>query len=344
MFRMVSGAFVGLNELAASNVFTDLITDAERLIAWHTIFILIVAHIVARGIKRGIERWVRILVPLFFILLIILSICAALVSPMDDVVQYFFVFKWEALQNPNTIFAALAMAFFSLALGRGAVMTFASYLPKKESIVRSAASVIALDFVVIILAGLAIFPIVLGSGFDFDENLIFQKLPLAYQALPFGRLLGFLFFTTVLVAAITSAIALLEPVVAWMSEKEGATRKKIATKCGMLVWVLGLGTIFSLSIWSEYTWTLELDFNQLQILLFKDQSFFNIVEYVSSKLLVPISGLFLLIFAGHVMKPDVLKDELKGHEVFFKIWYFVIQYIAPLAVFVVLLNAIGLLA
>lgn len=348
MFRMLGDTFVAVDLTQTNEIFNSIIGDAERLMAWHTLFLLVTAFIVGRGVKQGIERWVKVLMPVFFLLLISIVMIAALTNGFAEGLSYLLLTDFDRLLDGKAILAAMSTAFISLSLGRAAILTFSSYLPSNVSIVKTAGSVVLLDILVVVLAGMAVFPIIFSADIDIaaigDANLIFQVLPLAFANMPFGHLLGFLFFAMMLIAALTSAIALLEPIVCWMIENKPITRYNAIGKCTLIVWFLGIGTIFSFNIWSGYTWTFEMDLNKVQLLLFKDKSFFDIIEYISSKVMVPISAFMMVILAGHFMLKSSLQDELGENKKVFEVWYFVIQNITPLLLFIVLLHAVGFLS
>lgn len=343
MFRMLGNRFVDMTPAEVGAVFNSIVTDPEKILAWHTLFILVIASIVAKGLRAGIEKTIRLVMPVFFFILVAILLLALFSGVFFEAVSLLLNFNVEQLFTLDAALAAFSMAFFSIALGRGAVMTYSSYLPQNTPILRASLNVILIDLIVIIFAALAVFPLVIASGQEImgEANLIFQVLPAAIAENSFGRLIGFLFYLMMLLAALTSAIALLEPAVATFIERRQAKRAQVTWRCAITVWLLGLGTLFSFNIWSNYTWTLQADFDQLQILLFKNQSFFNVIEVVSSKLIVPLSALLLVVFIGHLMRRGNLEKLLGLPKKIFSVWYFMIHYVTPFALFLILLNAMG---
>ena len=193
-------------------------------------------------------------------------------------------------------------------------------------------SIAVVDTLVALMAGIAIFPIVFANGLEpgAGPSLIFETIPVAFGNMAGGTLFGTLFFVLLLVAAWTSSISLIEPAVTLLIEKYGMTRLRAAFWTGLVTWALGFGTAFSFNIWSEST-------------LF-GLNFFELLDYLTSNLMLPLGGIFIAVFAGWLMTKETSKGELsiKG-EVGYKIWQILIRYVAPVAVLIVLCNAIGLL-
>lgn len=341
--RMVGGVFQGMSTAAeVDGVFNALINDPERLIAWHTIFIVLTVAIVARGVEHGLERAVRYLMPALFGILLVIFVYAMTTDAFIDGLRFMFVpdlskFKYESVLN------AMGMAFFSLSLGMGAILMYGSYLPKNASIAQTTMTVAVADTSVALLAGMAIFPIVFANGLEAAQGpgLVFTTLPLAFNQLPLGGLIGTLFFVLLAFAAITSAISLLEPPVAWLVEHKDMDRSQAARLCGLVTWVLGLGTVFSFNLWADYKWTLPIDLGKVQYVLFEDKSFFDIVDFLTANVMLPLGGLLIALFAAHLMKRESCEDELalQGHH--FNIWYFLLRNVAPIAVGIIFLHAIG---
>jgi NSS family neurotransmitter:Na+ symporter len=192
--------------------------------------------------------------------------------------------------------------------------------------------VAAADTIVALLAGVAIFPIVFANHLppSMGEGLIFQTLPVAFGQMPGGATFGMLFFILVFFAAITSSIALIEPAVAWLSENRGLSRSAASFWSGATCWLIGLGTIFSFNNWSEYTWF--------------GKNFFELLDFLTSDLMLPIGGLLVAVFAGWIMRSADSEAELEmGAGPGYRVWQFLIRYIAPAGVGIVFLRAIGVL-
>ena len=188
-----------------------------------------------------------------------------------------------------------------------------------------------LDTLVALLAGLAIFPIVISSGLEMSQGpgLIFQTLTVAFGAMPGGQLFGTLFFILLIFAAWTSSTSLIEPMIIWLIEKYNMTRIRAATMAAGTAWLLGIGTIISFNIGSE-------------IKLF-NMTIFESLDYLTSNILLPLGGILITIFVGWLVAKKNIDSELKIQSKLLKtIWYFSVRILAPLAVILVMLNALGL--
>jgi len=209
-------------------------------------------------------------------------------------------------------------------------MVYGSYLPKDISIGKTSIMIAGADTVVALLAGIAIFPIVFSNGLEAGSGpgLIFETLPIAFGSMTGGWLFGIFFFVLLVFAALSSAISLIEPAVAWCVEKYDIERKHACIGMGFMTWLFGMGTVFSFNKWSDVT-------------LF-GANFFEILDYLTANLMLPLGGLFIALFAGRVMLPKDSKDELNlSNDSLFMIWRFLVSYVAPAAVFIVFLNVLG---
>ena len=212
----------------------------------------------------------------------------------------------------------------------GAIMVYGSYLPKNISIARTSFMIAGADTVVALLAGIAIFPLVFANGLEPSSGpgLIFQTLPIAFGQMTGGLIFGTMFFILLVFAALTSSISLIEPAVAWLVENRGWSRKLACIWAGGITWLFGLGTVFSFNIWSEFK-------------IF-DRTIFELLDYLTANLMLPLGGFFMAIFAGWIMHKQHCQDELQLDSVAFKCWHFLVRYIAPAAVFFVFIHVIGI--
>ena len=216
-------AFGVLNNIDASGaalVFENFISDPERLLAWHTMFSIITAVVVSRGVKSGLENTVIRLMPALLVLLLALVFFSAVEGDFVNGVK-FMLYPDFSQVTWKTVLIAMGQAFFSLSLGMGALMVYGSYLSSEISIPKTCVIVASLDTMVALLAGLAIFPIVISSGLEMTQGpgLIFQTLTVAFGLMPGGQLFGTLFFILLIVAAWTSSISLIEPMIIWLNRK-----------------------------------------------------------------------------------------------------------------------------
>ncbi len=334
IFRTASGVFVGLNADGVISVFDDLVSDPERLLAWHTIFMVMTMVVVSRGVKNGLETAVRYLMPgLLFLLLMIVAYAATTGHFMEGVR---FMFSFGPISREGVL-EAMGHAFFTLSLGMGAIMIYGSYLPKDTSIAQATLFIAAADTIVALLAGLAIFPIVFANGLspDAGPGLIFKTLPIAFGQMEAGTFVGTAFFILLGFAAWTSAISLIEPAVAWLVENKGLNRLHASIWIGVATWVVGLGTIFSFNIWSENTWSIPY--------LFKNYSFFDTLDYLTANVMLPLGGLFIAIFSAWLMRESSSREELNTYDWIYNLWQILLRYVAPIAVIIVFLKVINVI-
>jgi NSS family neurotransmitter:Na+ symporter len=331
VFRAAGGAFAGADPEAIAVAFGTFISDPERLLAWHTIFMVLCVLVVARGVASGLERAVRVLMPALFVLLLVLVGYAATSGHFGEAVAYMFRPDWSKLGTAGVL-SAMGQAFFSLSLGMGAIMIYGSYLSSHASISHNVVIVAGMDTLVAILAGLAIFPIVFASGLEpqLGSGMVFKVLPIAFGQMPGGQLFGTLFFVLLVFAAWTSAISLLEPVVAWLVENRGFSRVRASVLAGVAAWLLGILSLLSLNVWAGVT-------------VF-GMGFMDLFEFAAANVMLPLGGLLIAVFAGWVLSREASRDELAmRHPQAYLLWRGLIRWLAPIAVAVVLLSAVGLL-
>ena len=321
----VFGGFQETSAQAVSSEFDKFLTDPVALLFWHTLFIIITVTIVARGILKGLEAWINTLMPMLFIIIILLCIYAMQTGAFLEGLAYLFKPDFAKI-NSDVLLAALGQAFFTLSLGMGAIMAYGAYMPADQNIGRTAITVAALDTGVALLAGIAIFPIVFANGLAPTEGpgLVFVTLPIAFANMPLGVLFGTLFFILLSIAALSSSISLIEPGVAWLVESLKTKRAYAAIGLGIFSWTLGVFSALSFNLMSEFK-------------LF-GMNFFDITDFLTNQIMLPLGGIFIAVFVGWVMKKKDVLDELQIEDgIIFKSWFFVIRFVAPVMVGVVLI-------
>jgi NSS family neurotransmitter:Na+ symporter len=336
VFRAASGMFGDLDVLQAAEVFHGLIRDPERLLAWHTLFLAVTVMIVSRGVRWGLEEAVRWFMPMLLGLLLLLTgYTAAASGHFEQALAIMFrpdldAFSWRAIP------LALGHAFYTLTIGFGVVLTYASYLDEETPILRASVLIVLMDTVVAILAGLVVFPVIFGTELSSTSGpaLIFQTLPLAFGQMPNGTWFGTLFFLLLAFAAWTSAIALLEPPVAYLVQRWGMNRAHATSYVGVFVWLLGVVALLSFSVWGHVRPLRALE-------LFRGSTLFDLFNFVAANMLLPLGGLLMAIFVGWRLTMRSAELELGGGRGF-AIWRFLIRYVTPLAMLVVLADAAGL--
>ena len=326
VFESALGTFKDASAEQVNSFFNDdLLASPLKLVFWHSAFMLMTMIVVARGVNRGIESIIRVIMPILFLLLAVLLGYSFSSGSFDQGFSFLFSFDFSKLSRDGLLIA-MGHAFFTLSLGMGSIMVYGAYMPKNLSIGTTVLTIATLDTLVALVAGMVIFPIVFADGLapGAGPGLLFVTLPVAFGHMPFGgSFFATLFFILVSFAAWSSSISLIEPAMAWL-ERKGYSRKKLAGGIGFLCWLLGLGSVFSFNIAADYT-------------LF-GKTFFDLVDYLTSNILLPLGGLGIAIFAGWVMKRTTVQKELdfKSYALYVA-WTLSIRFIAPLAVFVVLI-------
>ena len=329
--KAAAGLFTGADAEAIGGQFGNLLANPWELLLWHSVFMAIVVLIVGRGIRSGLERAVNTLMPLLFILLVVMVFYAMNSGSFGRAVDFMFAPDFSKLTTKGVL-VALGHAAFTLSIGIGVLMAYGSYLPKKVNIARTAMTIAVLDTSVALLAGLAIFPLVFANGLEpgTGPGLIFVTLPLAFGQMTGGVLFGVIFFALLLVAAVTSAISMLEPVVEWLEEHKGINRFKSALTGGLAIWFVGIGTVLSFNIWS--------DVHPLGFLaFFEGKTVFDLLDFLVSNLMMPLGGLAIALFAGWAMRREGLMEDIGLQGGFYHSFMVVLRYLTPAGILVVFL-------
>lgn len=323
----LSGAFAGeTNEIAAGQ-FSAFVDNPWDVWIWQTLFLAATVVIVAAGVTSGIERAVVLLMPLLFILLAGMALYATTMPGFGEAMKFMFAFNIDKVK-PDTVLAAIGQGFFSVSVALGAMMTYGAYLDKDASIGAAAVVIAVADTVVAILAGIAIFPLVFTYGLapSSGPGLTFITLPIAFGTIGSGILIGAVFFVLLSVAAVTSAISLLEPIVAWLEEGIGLGRKWLAVIVGAVAWVAGIGTVLSFNWWA--------DFHPMAAFgVMEEMTIFDVLDFTTSNFIMPTVGLMMSLFAGWVLSGKVVAEALgDGAKAWFPLWRFALRFLAPLGV------------
>ena len=333
VFRTLGGVFRGVTAEGAQSIFNGLIGDPERLLAWHTIFMVMTIIVVSRGVKSGLEQAVRFLMPALFVLLVFMVGYAVSTGEFQQAVQYLFKPDFSKVDG-EVVLNAMGQAFFSLSLGMGAIMIYGSYLSHTASITRTAVIIAGMDTLVAVLAGLAIFPLVFAYGLEPSggPGLIFITLPIAFGQMPGGAFFGAMFFILLVFAAWTSAISLLEPVVTWLVENKGMNRVKAAAWAGLAAWLLGILSLLSLNLMSGEEFKLF------------GMSFLDLMDWLTANVMLPLGGLLIAVFSVWMMSREASRSELGLTEgVGYTLWRTLVRYVTPVAIVLIFLNKTGLI-
>ena len=312
----------------SARYFSELSSSHWILIFWHSTFLMITCWIVALGVVKGIGRSVSILMPFLFLFIILISFYSSYIGNFNETI--FFLFKPDFSSiTPEVVISAMGQAFFSLSIGMGAIMAYGAYMPEGQVIGKTVLTIIILDTLVALCAGIAIFPIVFSNTsleVSAGPGLIFETLPVAFYSLPFGNLFSIIFFTLISIAALSSSISLLEPFTAWMEEKLKMHRRTIVVCLGFLVWFLGMGSIFSFNVWSD--------------LKFLGLNFLELMDYLTNNIMLPVGGFFISIFVGWVLPNSLVQKYVKLNDQLFKIFIFFLKYVSTGAIALIFLYSV----
>jgi len=330
-FRAAGGGLADLDAGGVQRVFFALAQDPERSLAWHTIFMVVVCLVVAAGVRQGIERAANYLVPTAFVFVLAIAIYSVSRGDSQAAIQHMLAPDWSRFGWRGAV-EALHQAFFTTALGLGAMVAYGSYLPADAPVLRMAAGVIVFDTVFSLLAGGALYSLIFGAGLDPAPGLtlLFQVFPLALSAgVPRGAAIAI--YLVMFMITLTAAAALMEPAVRYLVERLRVTRVSAAISCGILIWFLGLGTLLSFNIMQSVD-------------VFFGRNFFDWLQWLTGRLLLPAVGLALCVFMSRIL-PDELLGEMWGTSAprALAVWKWMLRFPARIALIVLLLYCIGML-
>ncbi len=340
IIEAVSGVFMDFETASdANNLFHSLSGSPLWTVGFHGIFIGLSMFIVYSGVQKGIERGSKILMPVLLLILLVLTFKGLTLDGASAGISFLLYPKWE-LVTAETVLIALGHAFFTLSLGMGAMMTYGSYMSKKDSIPVASLQIVFLDTFIALIAGLAIFTVVFATGNDpgSGPGLIFQTLPMVFKQMTGGYFFSIIFFILLTIAALTSAISLLEVVVAYFVDEKGWKRHKAVIVFGSFTFLIGVPSALSFNVMSDMT-------------IF-GLNYFDISDFVSANILLPLGGMLIAVFVAWIWGFDKALANLKqGAEKMFKSafwqikgWKFLLKYVSPVLIFIVFLHSIGVLS
>lgn len=328
-------SFGGASAGDVAGQFDALLARPGTLTAWHTAFLFCTLFIVARGLHGGIEKAVKFLMPSLFVMLLVMIGYAAVAGDFGAGLSFLFSTDFSKIDGP-AILSAIGQAFFSIGVAMGLMMAYGSYVPKTVSLTRASIIIAVADTLVAILAGLMIFPIVFQNGLDPAEGpgLIFKTLPTAFADMPGGAIFGTLFFVLLAFAAVTSSISIIEPIVAYGRDRWGWTRIKGCTVFGVAAWLIGMLSVFSFNIWSDV-----MPLGAFKV--FEDKTFFDLIDYFTANLLMPLGGILIALFVGWSLKKEHIESELSfSSPAVAQVWLLLMRFVAPAAILWVLYDSL----
>ncbi|WP_352425501.1 sodium-dependent transporter [Aminomonas paucivorans] len=347
-FKAFTGQLAGITKDAVGPMFGQVIgagTAGQPLSAatlsplvWQVIVMTVVGTILSMGVRGGIERITKTLMPLLFLLIIICDIRALTLPGAGKGIDFLFHVDFSKITAP-VILSALGLAFFKLSLGMGTMITYGSYFTDDNHMIQTAGKVAASDTLVSMLAGLAIFPTVFSFGMEpsAGPGLLFMTIPLVFNQMPFGGILLACFFLLTCFAATTAMLSLVEVPIAYFVEELKVSRVKATVFNCVLIALVGI------------TATLSVDSSSyLGQYKFFGKGFFDLYDYLSSNIILPLGGLCIALFVGYCNKKEDIADELSNHGTLANAatvdaYRFIIRFVSPALLILVFLNSVGIL-
>lgn len=331
MFKAFAFSFSG--NAAGESIFTDFVTSVWSPIITHTAFLLVTTLIVMVGIKNGIEKFSKIMMPVLFFIVLAIAVYSLTLPGARAGVDYLFNPDFSKITG-KACAAALGQAFFSLSLGFGTIMTYASYVDKKENILLQSTATAVSDLTFALIAGIAIMPAVFAFGLNPQSGpgLVFDTLPYVFGQMPAGGFIAILFFVALMVAALTSSISMLEVAVAYLVEEKKFTRTRACITLFVGCWTVG--ALCSLS------------FGPLSGIRLWGGNLFDFFDKLSSNVLMTLGSLFTVLFVGWCMKKTDVYDEFtnggslsRSARIFGVLW-FLIRYVAPMVIIAIFISGL----
>lgn len=334
LFKSLAFSFtLGESQAAISTMFGDFVSSPWIPLATHTLFLLITAVIVAAGIKGGIEKFSKIMMPMLFVIVLGIAIYSMTLPGAKAGLDYLFNPDFSKI-DAKACAAALGQAFFSLSIGFGTIMTYASYVSKKENVMFQSMATAVSDLAFALIAGMAIMPAVFAFGLNPQSGpgLVFETLPYVFSQMPAGGVVAILFFLALLVAAVTSSISMFEVGVAYLVEEKKLPRVGACAIIFAFCWILGAFCSLSFGPLSEFR-------------LF-GRNIFDFFDNLSSNVLMTLGSLLTVLFVGWRLKKTDIYDEftnggtISTNAKIFGVLWFLIRYICPLAVISIFVSGL----
>ncbi|MEF9952762.1 MAG: sodium-dependent transporter [Clostridium sp.] len=333
IFKGITGSLTLAPQSDYSMIFNNISSSPLLTLTGHFIFLFIIVYIVSRGVDRGIEKASSIMMPILFVIFILVIIRSLTLEGAMEGVKFLLYPDFTKLTSQSILYA-LGQSFFALSLGCSAMVTYSAYLPKDSNINSATVSIVSMNLLVILLAGLSIFPGVFTFGLSPAEgpSLLFSVLPNVFSRVPFGIVFFVGFLILFLFAALTSGFSMLEILVSSTIKGDNTKRVKTSLIIGLIIFIVGIPSTLSFGIMSEFK-------------LFS-LTYFELVDFAVSNILMPLGALLIAIFIPLNIKKDKLYNILSYPKpiprIIFQLWYYIIKYIVPIAIIIVFLNSINI--
>lgn len=328
--RAVTGSFHEISQAEALDMFNALLASPTEMLLWHSVFMGLVVISVGQDVTRGLSAIVKILLPALIVTLLLLASYSMVIGNAREAFDFMFRWSWQDVTF-DVLLAAIGLALFSLSVGMGAMFAYGAYMSKRMSIARACSIVVTVDLTVAILAGLVIFPLVFATQIDVEAgpSLTFVSLPIIFGGLLGGQVFAGVFFLLLVVAALTSAIPMLELFVAWLHERFYIARFKAALLMGGAAWLMGVAVLLS--------------FNNWDMVLIFGLNVFELLDGLTSLILLPLGAILLSILVAWVVPRSMLQNEMITKQSnHFQWWYTTLKYISiPAMIVITLAGWIG---
>ncbi len=326
------GGFKGIDAAGAAAAYNGMLADPTTMLVYSGAIVAITAIVVAGGVNKGIERVSGILTPVRFAILLCLLIYSVGFADIGSAFRFLFIVDWSHL-TPGVVVTAMGQAFFSLGIGVGVMLTMGAYMKPEYSIPRAVFTVAIAQGLVALIAGLSIFPLVFTYGLAPTQGpgLIFVTLPVAFGKMPYGQLFGTGLFLTLSFAAITATTVILETVVSVLQDYSRLSRRALTYAVAALIWLAGIVTVLSFNRWSTL-------YPLRYLGISSSKTPFDLLDYLTSNLMMPAGGLMVALIAGWALSQDVTRKELGLDGLAFALWRALVRYLVPLAILIIFLS------
>ena len=338
----IGNCFEGKSTVDFPAIFSGFVSNPWKSIAWMVAFMVVTHIVVVRGVKAGIEKFSKVMMPALFVVMLLLAVCSVLLPGASQGIEFLLKPDFSKITG-SVVLNAMGQAFFSLSLGMGCLCTYASYFRSDTNIGKTALNVALIDTFVAVISGFIIFPVVFNAGYaisssDIGPSLLFVTLPNVFQQ-AFGSVpllsygVSVLFYFLLVVAALTSTISMHEVVTAYVSEEFDVNRRKSASLVTVSCCVVGTFCALSFGPFGGFK-------------LF-GLNIFDLFDYVSSNIFLPVGGMFVSIFTGWYLDKKLIRNEITNYGTlrvpYLRLVIFILRYFAPVAIGVILLNQLGIL-